>query len=84
MKLSDCRKQSNPEKVLLFADSHDTLFQGATEMCPRPETYATAYWKHPADIIFQADGVRHYSPLCAVVITNGREVAVAQLCKASM
>ena len=52
-----CRKQDNPEKVLLFADSLDLLFQGATSACPSSASYAKAYWEHEADIIFQSDHV---------------------------
>ena len=52
-----CREQTNEEKVVLFADSHDTLFQGGTLVCPSATTYADMYWSHEADVILQADGV---------------------------
>ena len=52
-----CRDQENEEKVLLLADSHDTLFQGGTAFCPAASVYANMYWSHEADVIFQADGV---------------------------
>ena len=51
-----CREQRNPQKVVLFADSHDTLFHPIA--CPSAEQYAQAYWNHGADLIFQADGVK--------------------------
>ena len=54
-----CREQKNPKKVVLFADSHDTLFIG--NACPSSEQYAQAYWNHGADLIFQADGVNQLS-----------------------
>ena len=50
--------KKNPDKVVLFADSHDTLFQGGTAVCPSSSDYAEMYWNHEADVIFQADGVR--------------------------
>ena len=52
-----CREQTNEEKVVLLADSHDTLFQGGTLVCPSASTYADMYWNHEADVILQADGV---------------------------
>ncbi len=65
-----CREQTNEEKVILFADSHDTLFQGGTLVCPSASSYADMYWTHEADVILQADGVSSYHtymPFCVAV-----------------